>query len=105
MGDTIGLMTSGIEVLGNGNKVGNGLKSIAINLAGIKTSADTGEISLNKTAMALKEIAGVDVYSDKSKGELKSMTDILDEVQGKWKGFNDEQRAGLSEAIANLLAC
>ena len=30
---------------------------------------------------------------------------ILDEVQGKWKGFNDEQRAGLSEAIANLLAC
>ena len=49
-------------MLGNGNKVGNGLKSIAINLAGIKTSADTGEISLNKTAMALKEIAGVDVY-------------------------------------------
>lgn len=105
LGDTIALMTSGIEVLGNGNKVGNGLKSIAINLAGIKTSADTGEISLNKTAMALKEIAGVDVYSDKSKGELKSMTDILDEVHGKWKDFNDEQRAGLSEAIANLLAC
>lgn len=93
-------MTSGIEVMGNGNKVGNGLKSIAINLAGIKTSADTGEISLNKTAMALKEIAGADVYSDKSKGKLKSMTEILDEVQSKWKDLNDEQRAGLSEAIS-----
>lgn len=73
-----------------------------MNLAGIKTSADTGELSLNKTAKALKEIVGIDVYSDKSQGKLKSVTQILGEVQEKWKDLNDEQRAGLSEAIAGI---
>ena len=28
------------------------------------------------------------------------MTQILDELASKWSNFNDEQRAGLSEAIA-----
>ena len=93
-------MTAGVEVLGDGNKVGNGLKSIGMNLHGIKTSAKTGELSLNKTAKALSTVAGIDVYSDKKKGQLKSMTEILDEVQSKWSTFTDEQKAGLSEAIA-----
>lgn len=42
LNDTIALITSGVEVLGNGNKVGNGLKSIGINLAGMKASAEDG---------------------------------------------------------------
>lgn len=48
----------------------------------------------------MKEVADVDVYSDKKKGQLKSMTQILDEVYKKWDTFNDEQKAGLSESIA-----
>lgn len=100
VGDTIGMMTAGIEVLGNGNKVGNGLKSIGINLNGIKANAKDGTLELNKTAKALQEVAGVDVYSDKKNGQLKTMTQILDEVYQKWETFNDEQKAGLSEAIA-----
>lgn len=98
--ETVGLMTSGIEVLGNGNKVGNGLKSIGINLAGIKASADDGTLSLNKTALTLKEVADVDVFADEKQTKLKSMTQILDEVYKKWDTFTDKERAGLSEAIA-----
>ena len=57
-------------------------------------------MSLNKTAKVLREISGIDVYSNKQKGEIKDMTIILDELYDKWGSFNDEQRAALSEGIA-----
>lgn len=57
-------------------------------------------MSLNKTAKGLREIGKIDIYSDKKTGQIKNMTQILDELASKWSNFNDEQRAGLSEAIA-----
>lgn len=78
----------------------NGLKTIAVNLAGISASAKDGSLQTNKTAKALQTIGGIDVFADKKKGQLKSMTQILDELAGKWKGFTDEQKAGISEGIA-----
>ena len=57
-------------------------------------------MSLNKTAMALKEIAGINVFSNESKGELKDMATIIAELGAKWEGFTEKQKAGLSEAIA-----
>ena len=54
---------------------------------------------LNKTAMALKEIAKIDVYSDKKKGEIKDMATIIEELGAKWKGFTDEQKAAYLERI------
>ena len=100
LADSIGLITATNEALQNPERVGNGLKTIAINLAGMKTSAKDGTMGLNKTAMALKEIAGVDVFKDKNKGELKNMVEILDEVQKKWKTMSDAQKKSLSEAIS-----
>ncbi|MGL4453106.1 MAG: phage tail tape measure protein, partial [Sarcina sp.] len=81
-------------------RVGNGLKSLAVNLAGIRTSAKDGSISVNKTAKALSNIAGIDVFTDKSKTQVKDMSTILDEVNKKWESLTDTQRKGLSEAIA-----
>lgn len=100
LGDTIGLMTAANNSIQDPSRVGNGLKTISVALQGIKTSADTGELSLNKTAKGLREIGKIDIYSDKKTGQIKNMTQILDELASKWSNFNDEQRAGLSEAIA-----
>ncbi|WP_300449262.1 phage tail tape measure protein [Fusobacterium sp.] len=103
LADSIGLITATNEALQNPERVGNGLKTIAINLAGMKTNAKDGTMSLNKTAMALKELAGVDVYANEEKGELKNMVEILDEVQGKWSSMSDAQQKALSESIAGKL--
>ena len=91
LADSIGLITATNEALQDPARVGNGLKTIAINLAGMKTSAKDGSLDMNKTAMALKQIADVDIYSDKKNGELKNMVQILDEVQGKWKTMSDRK--------------
>ena len=100
LADSIGLITAANEPLQDPKKVGNGLKSIAINFAGLSASAKDGSLGLNKTAKALKGIAGIDVYKDKAKGQLKSMVQLLDELHPKWNQLTDDQRAGLSEAIA-----
>lgn len=100
LADSIGLITAANEPLQDPKKVGNGLKSIAINFAGMAASAKNGSLVLNKTAKALKGIAGIDVYKDKTKGQLKSMVQLLDELHPKWGQLTDDQRAGLSEAIA-----
>ena len=44
-------------------------------------------------AKALSEIAGIDVYSDKAKGEIKGMVEILDELHEKVKANKFTQSA------------
>ncbi len=103
--DSVGLITATNEALQDPARVGNGLKTIAINLAGMKASAKDGSIDMNKTAMALKQIAGVDVFEDKKTGKLKNMVQVLDEVQNKWGQLTDAQQKALSESIAGKLIC
>ena len=103
--DSVGLITATNEALQDPARVGNGLKTIAINLAGMKASAKDGSIDMNKTAMALKQIAGVDVFEDKKAGKLKNMVQVLDEVQDKWGQLSDAQQKALSESIAGKLIC
>ena len=100
LGDSIGLITAANESMGDPDKVATGLKSIGINLAGLQTSAKDGTITLNKTAKALGEIAEIDIYADKKTGQIKEMTVILDELQGKWKTLSEEEQYALSNAIA-----
>ena len=78
MTDTIALVTGANKVLQDPEVVGNGLKSIAINLAGVTTSAKDGSIQLNKTGKVLKQIAGIDVFKDKQKTQVKDMAQIMD---------------------------
>lgn len=98
--DTLSMITAANTTLQDPTRVGNGLKSIAMNLNGIKASADDGTLSLNKTAKTLGEVAGITVFSNEKKGELKGMSQIMTELADKWDGFNDKERAGLAEAIA-----
>ena len=100
--DSIGLITAANEAIQDPAKVGNALKTVSINMAGVKTNASKGTLELNKTAKALKEIAGIDVYSDKSKGEVKGMVEILDELNQKLKEgkLNQDEFLAISEALA-----
>ena len=100
LGDSIALITAANESMGDPTKVANGLKSIAINMAGLQTSAKDGSISLNKTAKALDEIAGIDIYADKQSGQVKDMVTLVDELRGKWSSLSEEQQLALSNAIA-----
>lgn len=100
MQETIALITGANKTLQDPSVTGNGLKSIAINMAGIKADAYTGEIALNKTALALKEIAGIDIFKDKQQTQIKDMVSIFDELYERWGDFNDPEQKALSEAIA-----
>ena len=98
--ESTALITAANEAIQNPAKVGNGLKSITNNLAGLTTSAKDGTIATNKTAKALKEIAGIDIFTDETKTSVKTMPKLLDELNGKWNTLNDTQKKALSNAIA-----
>ena len=85
------------ETIQDASKVGNGLKTIMTNLTGLKTSAKDGTIGLNKTGKALKRI-GIDVLD--SKGQVRDMTDIMDELGSKWDTLSKKDRLAIGEAIA-----
>lgn len=81
-------------------KVGTSLKAMAINMAGLKANASEGHMELNKTAKALKEIAGVDVYADKQKGQVKDMMTLLTDLRGVWDDLQQDEQLAIGEAIA-----
>ena len=78
MNDTIAMITGANTTLQNPQKVGNGLKTIAINLAGIKANAKDGTLELNKTAKTLTEVAGIDIFEDKKTGQIKDMAQVME---------------------------
>ncbi|HBF2881939.1 TPA: hypothetical protein KN214_002017 [Clostridioides difficile] len=80
-------------------KTGTALKSIAVNLAGVKASAKEGTLEANKTNKAFKQLANIDIWN-KQTGEIKGTMDVLGELNTKWKDLNDDQRNGIAEAAA-----
>lgn len=98
MEESIGLIISAQESVQDSAKVGNSLKSLTVNLKGVKTNAKTGNLELNKCAMALEKYAGISVV--KQNGEIMSSFEVLTKLSEKWDTFNDSTKAGLSEAIA-----
>ena len=98
--DSIAIISAANESIQDPQRVGNGLKTIAIRLSGVQANAKTGTLELNKTAKALKEIAGIDVFTDKSKTQTKDMMTLMNEIKGKWGELNDAQQKALSEGLA-----
>ncbi|HBF6089917.1 TPA: hypothetical protein KOT72_003862, partial [Clostridioides difficile] len=73
-------------------------------MSGIKASADSGKISLNKTAKTLQETAKINVL-DKQTGQVRDMMSILDELAEKWHSVGEDaltknQKSGIAEAIS-----
>jgi DNA repair exonuclease SbcCD ATPase subunit len=100
LSDSIAMISSANESMQDPSRIGNGLRSLAINFAGIKTNAKEGTIEMNKSAKALREIAGIDIFTDKSKTSVKDMMTLMDEIYDKWDGLTDVQQKGLSEGLA-----
>ena len=94
------MISSANESMQDPSRIGNGLRSLAVNFAGIKTNAKEGTVEMNKSAKALKEIAGIDIFTDSSKTSVKDMMTLMDEVYDKWDGLTDVQQKGLSEGLA-----
>ena len=99
IGDAISYIVGANETVQNANKVGTSLKAIGTNLVGLKTSAKDGSISLNKTALALKQVG---INCQNSDGQVKSTSEILGELGEKWKelGNDTKTKMALAEAIA-----
>ena len=100
LSDSIAMITAANESMQDPARIGNGLRSIAVNFAGIKANAKTGTLELNKSAKALKEIADIDIFTDKSKTSVKDMTTLMEELYTKWGTLNEKEQLGLSEALA-----
>lgn len=100
LSDSIAMISSANESLQDPSRIGNGLRSLAVNFAGIKANAKEGTLEMNKSAKALKEIAGINIFTDKSKTSVKDMMTLMDEIYNKWDGLTDVQQKGLSEALA-----
>ena len=101
MSESMAMIISAQETTQDASKVGNSLKSLAVNLQGVKTNAKTGTIELNKTAMALKKYANIDVVGQN--GEIKSSFEVLTELSEKWESLDKKTKSGLSEAIAGKI--
>lgn len=95
--DSMAYFTAINEIMQNAGKSSNGLKAIAQNMTGITVSAKDGSLKLNKSALALKEYAKIDIQ--KPNGELRDMGDVLDELGGKWKDLGKTQQQALMVAI------
>lgn len=87
------------EVLQDANKSGNSIKSISAGLSGVAVSAKDGSIQLTKSGKALKEIAGIDVWNEKT-GEIKNMYQVVDELYEKWDELSEAERVSLGTTIA-----
>lgn len=100
MQDAVAMIVGANESVQDSAKVGTGMKSMAINLAGVKANAQDGTLELNKTAKALKEIGGVDVYANKKTGEIKDMMTILSDLRKNWEGLRQDEQLAIGEAVA-----
>ena len=86
------------ETVQNASKVGTAMKTIISRMNGLQASAKDGSIYTNKTALALKTIAGIDILDGNK--ELKDFNDLIIEVGEKWESLGKNEKIALAEAIA-----
>ena len=98
MSEAIGMIVGAQETVQDASKLGNALKTIAVNINGVTYNAKEGEVTLNKTAKALKEVAGIET-ADLAKGTTRPLFDVLNELHDKWDSLNDVKQKTVTEAI------
>lgn len=100
MSEAIGMIVGAQETVQDASKLGNALKTIAVNIGGVTYNAKEGEVTLNKTAKALKEVAGIET-ADLAKGTTRPLFDVLNELHDKWDSLNDVEQKTVTEAIGS----
>lgn len=97
MEDSIGLIIGAQESIQDAPKVGNALKTIISNLAGVSINAKTGRVELNKYGKVLSSI-GVNVL--KKDGSLQDQMTTLEQVAKKWSTLSDAQKQAVTTTLA-----
>lgn len=100
MSEAIGMIVGAQETVQDASKLGNALKTIAVNINGVTYNAKEGEVTLNKTAKALREVAGIET-ADLAKGTTRPLFDVLNELHDKWDSLNDVEQKTVTEAIGS----
>ena len=99
MEESVGMAVAMNEVLQDAGRSGNALKSISAGMAGLTVSAKDGTLQLTKAGMAMKEVAGIEVWNQKT-GEIKDMYEVMDELSLKWDDLSEAEQSALGTAIA-----
>lgn len=105
--ETIALGTAATEITRDAEAVGNALKTISMRIRGYDEETEeyvggieelSGEIAnLTKTA---SKPGGISLFTDDSKTEFKSTTQLLRDIAEIYDDLTDKQQAGLLEALA-----
>lgn len=97
----LGLTTASTQR--SGSEMARGLRTILFRVRQVKAEFDDGEVinaeDISNAAKALKEVADIDVI-DKQTNDLKSFSEIMSELAGKWVDLDDKQKQYLQNALA-----
>ena len=88
---TIALVTSGVEVMqGQAGTVGNGLRTIAINVANLATKQNELIVANGKFSISLKD----------TNGEIRSTYDILSDLAQNWDKLNKAEQNAIAVQLS-----
>ena len=99
MEQSVGMAVALNEIMQDAGRTGTALKSMSTGMAGLTVSAKDGSIQLTKAGVAMKEVAGIDVWNEQT-GELKSMYEVMDELSVKWGDLSEAEQTALGASIA-----
>ena len=99
MEQSVGMAVALNEIMQDAGRTGTALKSMSTGMAGLTVSAKDGSIQLTKAGVAMKEVAGIDVWNEQT-GELKNMYEVMDELSIKWGDLSEAEQTALGASIA-----
>lgn len=62
---------------------------------------NNSSISMNKTAMAIEKITGIDMHD--SNGQVRDFYDIMGDIAGMWDKLDKKSKSSVAEAIAGKI--
>lgn len=84
----------------NAESIGQSMKTIFTRMQDIKAGAiDEDGLGINNVAIALER---VDIQLMESETEFRDMSDVLEELAGKWDTLSEVEQANISKAIAGV---
>lgn len=100
--ETLGLLTGGIEVLQNVEKVSSGLVTISQRMRGISEDSEELVPQLDDVIASLETMSGEKVQIDieNSNGELRSTYEILEDIAAVYPDLTSKSEQYLGEALA-----
>ena len=99
MEESVAMSVALNEILQDAGRSGNALKSMSAGMSGLTVSTKDGTIQLTKAGKAMKEIAGIDVWNERT-GEVKNMYEVMDELSLKWNDLSEAEQTALGTSIA-----